>query len=576
MTYNGVAIKYGDYALGAKEDFAPEVSEKESFVDLSQLQQSNLEFKNYANPCELYQTLLNGKSIALPEDLQGENTGLWSVQLSDINGIFADPIVLEYVADGQYKSQGFSFTFDEDNNIYCNHLKIEWYRSNEQIDAQDFYPDNAFYFCQKRVDNFDKVIIRFYSLNLPHNRLKLHVVDWGYGTIFRGDELLYVNVKQTLDPISSDIAINTCNFKLSSKRNINYSFQVKQPLTLYNRDKLIGTFFVKTSTRHAKRSWEVQTEDYIGIMEDAMFEGDIYVDKNVGELLAEIFSVAKVPYEVAEDIASMTVSGHIPYCTCRKALMLVAFATLSVVDTSNSDVIKVSKLSTEVSQTIPLKRIMQGQNFENGEVVTHVMLTIHDYVQSTEESEVEKLYEATQEADNVLVRFDSPVYGLTITKGTIHYSTANYAVIYAKKGCVLKGIRYADNTTEKEQQNDVVLVNESENKMQITDATLVTSSNADAVLSHCFEWLTKVDAVNLDIVEGKHVSGGDYVLFGNSKFGAVKYNGKLPVTVTYDKAVNVGDLLTCETEYLGTITGRLIEQSFNISGNSIVKKAVIK
>jgi pyruvate kinase len=70
-------------------------------------------------------------------------------------------------------------------------------------------------------------------------------------------------------------------------------------------------------------------------MEDAMFEGDIYVDKNVGELLAEIFSVAKVPYEIAEDIASMTVSGHIPYCTCRKALMLVAFATLSVVDTSN-------------------------------------------------------------------------------------------------------------------------------------------------------------------------------------------------------------------------------------------------
>jgi hypothetical protein len=204
------------------------------------------------------------------------------------------------------------------------------------------------------------------------------------------------------------------------------------------------------------------------------------------------------------------------------------------------------------------------------------MLTVHDFVQSTEEPEVEKLYEATQEADNVLVRFDSPVYGLTITKGTIHYSTANYAVIYAKKGCVLKGIKYADNTTIIEQQNDVVLVNEAENKMQITDATLVTSSNADAVLSHCFEWLTKVDAVNLDIVEGRHESGGDYVLYGNSKFGAVKYNGKLPVIVTYDKAVNVGDLLTCETEYLGTITGRLIEQSFNISGNSIVKKAVIK
>jgi hypothetical protein len=96
------------------------------------------------------------------------------------------------------------------------------------------------------------------------------------------------------------------------------------------------------------------------------------------------------------------------------------------------------------------------------------------------------------------------------------------------------------------------------------------------VLQNAAQWLMNVDTVNLDIVEGKHVTGGGYVLYGNCKYGAVKYNGKLPTNVTFDKIVNVGDLVTCETEYLGDITGRVIEQSYNLNGGIIVKKAVIK
>ena len=57
---NGVKIKYGDVAPGCKgkENFVPS-AEKAPFVDLTQLNQYNLRVGNYANPCELYQTILD-------------------------------------------------------------------------------------------------------------------------------------------------------------------------------------------------------------------------------------------------------------------------------------------------------------------------------------------------------------------------------------------------------------------------------------------------------------------------------------------------------------------------------------
>ena len=80
----------------------------------------------------------------------------------------------------------------------------------------------------------------------------------------------------------------------------------------------------------------------------------------------------------------------------------------------------------------------------------------------------------------------------------------------------------------------------------------------------------------MKIVEGKHVQYGDYVKYGEKKYGTVKYGEKYPNIVTYDKGVNVGENINAETEYLGVVSGRLIKQSFNLNGNIIIKEAVLK
>ena len=257
MNNRGVAIRYGDVAPEAKENFIPTASESE-FDSLAQLQQYNLNFPNYANPCELYQTVLDGTATAFPSMPEQANLGLWSKQISNDDGTFTTPIVLTLTANGQYSSQGLTLTFDTYNNIYCNHLNIKWYRDGQLIvdDGKsmniDFNPDNAFYFCRNQVNNYDKVVITFYSINMSQNRFKLRVIDYGYGTYFYGNELRNVKLIQEINPISSEISINTADFTLDSKTDMEYSFQAKQPLSVYFNGQLKATTFVKSSKRKSK------------------------------------------------------------------------------------------------------------------------------------------------------------------------------------------------------------------------------------------------------------------------------------------------------------------------------------
>lgn len=587
MNNKGVAIRYGDVAPEAKENFVPTASESK-FDTFAQLQQYNLNFPNYANPCELYQTVLDGTASAFPSVPVQANLGLWSEQLSNNDGTFTNPIVLELQSVGQYSSQGLTFTFDTYNGIFATRLGIKWLRITdsgiETLAEQEFTPDNAFYFCRKQVENYNKVVITFYSLNMPKNRLKLRVIDYGYGTFFYGDELRGVKLIQEIDPISTQISINTADFTLDSKSDMEYSFQAKQPLSVYFNGELKATTFVKKSTRKAKRLWSIQSEDYIGLMDSMPFYGGIYNNKNVVELLNDIFEwqeetqTTKIPYKLDEVFANETVTGYIPFTTRRDALMHVAFAIQAVVDTSNVDYVNVYKLTADdvfAQEPIPLNRIMQGQNFADDETVTGVEVAVHSYKPITETIDV---YDATESGtgQNIFIKFSEPLHDLSITNGEIVSSGTNYAVINANTGCILQGQQYEHTTQTRRKNNPVVLASEVEKIIAVDKATLVSQYNIDNVLNKCYNWLIKTNQTNLKIVEGKHVQYGDYVKYGENKYGTFKYGEKTPNIVTYDKGVNVGENINAETEYLGIVGGRLIKQSFNLNGNIIIKEAVLK
>lgn len=587
MNNRGVAIRYGDVAPEAKENFVPTASESE-FDTLAQLQQYNLNFPNYANPCELYQTVLDGTAQAFPSVPEQANIGLWSEQISNDDGKFTKPIVLTLTSEGQYSSQGLTFTFDTYNQIYPTHINIKWFRYADGTMTElstdggvNFYPDNAFYFCRNFVENYNKIVITFYSLNMPKNRLKLRVIDYGYGTFFYGDELRNVKLIQEIDPISSQISINTADFTLDSKTDMEYSFQAKQPLSVYFNGQLKATTFVKSSKRQARFLWQIQSEDYIGLMESIPYYGGIYTNAKAVDILTDIFTVAKVPYSIDEVFADATVTGYIPYTTCRNALMQVAFAIQAVVDTSNSEVVKVFALEEDVKPTIPLNRIMQGQNFTDDETVTGIEVAVHTYEPKEIIDDNRVLAYNAKElgiGEKIFIKFDEPLHSIyTVNGGEILESNANYAIVNVPSTSFrLIGYGYEHTTETRRKNNILVLASEIEKIVEISSATLVSANNIDNILEKCYNWLTKTNTTNLKIVEGKHVYYGDYIKYGEKKYGMFKYGEKMPNVVTYDEPVNIGENRKAETEYLGVVGGRLIKQAFNLNGNIIIKEAVLK
>lgn len=579
-------IKYGDIAPEAKENFNTSSNESE-FDSLSQLKEYNLNCPNFANPCELYSVLLDGNAIPFPDGDDIPNVGMWSKNISNENGKFDPGITLTLESNGQYSSQGLTLIFDKVNNIYCTDLNIRWYRVTTDgiklLDDKSFAPDTPVYFCQNPVENYTKIEITFRSVNMPYNRLKLQSIEYGYGTIFRADELRSATCTQAIDPTSETIIINTFDFVLDSKSDIVYSFQERQPLEVYFNKQLIQATLVETSYRRAKKLWEVKSEDYIGIMEDVPFVGGMYYNKNAEELMTDIFGVAKVPHSISDEFSAVVVSGYIPYTTCREALTQVAFAIGACVDTSNSEEVKVFKINVESPQHIPLSRILQTPTFTQQKKVTSVELMYYEYIpkEIIDENRV-KLYDSRENGtgEKIFVKFSEPIQLDTIVtkNGTLHECGTNYAIISSNpdKATVLVGYGYDVIENKKSMVDDLVKATEVENIKTVSGKTLVSASNVDEVLNRVYANAKIELQTEIKLVESKHITGGDVIRYGQRKYGTFKYGQKTEKVTTYDSVVNVGDAINIETEYMGDIGGAVAKERFSLGGGILIKEAEVK
>lgn len=556
----GVRIRYGNYASEAKENFDA-TSYQSQFDTLDQLKKYHLRPKKYGNPCELYQTALDGTYKPFPNNAKEENIGFWSNTVSGEKGVFETPITISLNSERYFSSQSISLVFDADNGIYCNELLITWYRGGEEIESKKFFPNSAEFICENTVKDYNGISIVFYSINMPYNRLKVASIDHGYYEWFDGGNIKNIKIIQGIDPISSEISINTADLSLDLVSDKEVLFQPYQPIDIYFNDKLHSSTLIKDFKRKSKSVWEIKTEDYIGKMDGVDYIGGIYKNERAVDILNDIFSVAKVPFRVDDSLSEKMVSGYIPYTTCREALKQVCFAIQAVADTSYSDVVNVRVLSENLSQNIPLERIMQGQSFEYEEQITSVEITCHEY-DAIDEQKV--AYSAKDEdiGNTVFVKFSEPLHDFSIENGIIIEAKTNYAIIKPDKECVFYGMKYNHQTTIKKKTRDYLPANVKEKVLAVENATLVSLANVDNILEVCYNFYENNSIVSLRIVEGKHPNK-------SASYSGVDY-------AEYDKEVFVGDSISCQTEFLGDIDGRVIEQRYSLNGGIIIKNTKMK
>ncbi len=535
-----IKLIYNDIAVGSREAFEPTATGAEDFSHIDEIRRAGLTFPHFSTIGELNQTLLDGSMSIMPDDTTDEYIGLWSDTLSGADGNFTVPPTITMTATELYTSQGITITTAD---AFPAKVNIKWYRDDTLLDDLDFTPDSNMYFCEHRVDSYNRIIVTFVSLVLPYHRLKVQGLVHGRVREFDGHSLAETSIIQEVSPISAEISIDTFDFTLIGDSDINYVFQRKQSLEIYSNSELLGVFFVRSYTRTAERFYRVSAEDYIGLLDAVQFMGSIYTAKNAFELLTEIFALAKVPFEMDEPLKSENVTGWIPICTCREAVRQICFAIGAAVDTSLSDKVRIFVPSDDIVHHFPLNEIMQGQTLvDRDKRLTEVRLTIHGYAFGDKSK---KAYDADKSGtgDGILVEFSNPMHDLSITSGTIVESDANYAIINASAGCVLTGIPYDHTTAVISMKNPIVNAGDPANVASVDKMTLISADNAAARLQSTYDYYVVQGTVNSSLVLAR--PKGNVV-------------------------AKPGDMVEIETPYAGTQTARLESARYRLHGGAIV------
>ena len=127
--------------------------------------------------------------------------------------------------------------------------------------------------------------------------------------------------------------------------------------------QLIGTYFIDTSKRTGLNSYQIQAIDGIGVLDNYTFMGGIYVNKNVEDLIDEIFDNIYITYTIANELKNLTVTGYLPICTAphTSGTFKQGISTpLSAISTSND--IATASLENPISHLRLRRRRFTSQN----------------------------------------------------------------------------------------------------------------------------------------------------------------------------------------------------------------------
>ena len=520
MPKTSATISFGLIDVTAKPDTAVTASDKQSFIDVQDLALDGVCPAPSATLEKDYWKL-DGSYEPFPDSPQNTSWGIWSNSMSDENGIFSVPPVIELSFQNVHKTAGLTFEFCPYGNNYCNHMLIQWYLDDAVVKEAEFYP--AAWRCEYRctVEKYNKLIITFYSTNEPYRYLKVQNIQHGINEYFSEDEIETASVLEEVDISALELSVNTLEFRL---RTANDDFDIFNPKGLYNllqkKQQLcvegyvdgglinFGYFYLD-NWNDDEGETELTAQDAIGIMSNTTFKGNIYEGVKALNVIDEIMNDAGFGYSVDSRIGDMKISGWLPICTHREALQQVAFALGAYVDTSRGGMVRIRFGADEdVIYNIGMDRKAVGSSATLKEYISGVSITEHSYVLGTT---VEELYKGNLYAGDNEITFSEPSVVTAVSGGTLKESGVNYCIVNmtADGDVIVKGKKYTDNTSVITVNADTVAAGEKENIKTVTDATLINNKNSLYVAQMLLNSYQKRIEQNLSFVLNRETVGSN-------------------------------------------------------------------
>lgn len=518
-------INYGLIDTSAADTAQASATDIQPFADAQQINTSDLDrlIVRKFGDLELNQWILDGTFEQFPDNPKAENWGFWSKQMSDENGVFAEPVVLTIEFTENHTSEGMTLYFRSDTGDYATDFTIEYYdNAGTLLSSADFTIDSAEFFAESVVSDYYKIVITFHKISKPYRYLKLSEVKYGSIKIFDENSVVEATILEEVDPTGAVLSINTMNctvytedFQLLDPQGIYQMLQQKQAINISSYDDKgnatdYGTFFLEEPTSEDDDTTSFSCVDFLGVIDKTQFLGGMYTNKNAGELFDEIMLSAEVKdneYDVTEDLRTKTITGYIPICSHREAVQQWAFAVGAVVECSRGKSIRAYIAPTTESGIITHDDKFTGHKITLKPFVTGVNVVAHEYTAGSDSSTA---YEGILPVGDNVVTFSAPYSNISVSGGTLVESGANHAVVNMTAAGTAKitGKQYVDSTTLYSIKATGLPANAKPNEISVdTSATLINADNALEVAQRVFEYNQNRYQDEGDIILTSHRAG---------------------------------------------------------------------
>ena len=517
-------IVYGAVDLTAKADSELTITDAQTFSNINELKKPSLLERKYST-LEKNFFVLDGQSENMGETVT--DVAWWSNEMSDENGDFTTPLVMTIDFDQVHSSLGLTLTFSK--YAYCNNLKIQYYDSSDTLISEEtFTPDNYEYFCEDTVTNYRKIVITFYSTNIPYRYLKLYKIMYGRAVVFEGENLVSANLLEQIDPLSNELSINTLEFTVYSEddrfnilnpQGVYSTLQKGQPLTAYKIQNGeisdMGTFYIDEWENQTGNKMKFKGVDLIAFLGNNTYYGGAFGIINAGtdtvipstiitfqELIEQIMQSAGISsnlYTIQEELKNIEISGYIPICTAREAFQQVLFIVGAVANCSRTDVIEIYQIDDEATPNeISRSNIFKNsEEIKQGQVVTGIRLTKHNYVRQGGRKDI--FSGQVHKKDNRIIfenAQEEPIDEIDqISGATLVKYEPNYAIVdignYYSRYVELRGMTYKKKTKSVLIPNSELNGDETPNVLKIDSLLLINDANAEEVGERLLNYYNK-------------------------------------------------------------------------------------
>jgi hypothetical protein len=268
--------------------------------------------------------------------------------------------------------------------------------------------------------------------------------------------------------------------------------------------------------------------DLIGLLDGGTFDGGMYTNVTVEDLLEEIFTSAGLSsesYSIDSSLRNLTLSGYIPMIGHREALQQVLFVIGAVANCARSDIINIYKIEeSQMPNEIGRNQIIKGtEEIEQGDRITGVLIKSHNYRQTGTEI---TLFDGQLPKGTHKLIFDEPAFNVTIDTGTLEEYGTNYAIVTvpATRFVAVYGYRYKDNMRDVLIESPNLTGDEIENTLKIDSIYLINDSNVEDIGQRIIDYYDGRYTTKLKHILDDESTGDNVVVqeqFGTSLNGYV-------------------------------------------------------